>query len=400
MPSALHGGRSVNSTVALIGERSGLIGKEDRRWILPMTILVLLGGCEAPPSATSPRSVGNPTSPEVTWGDQAVGFEHLGRLGAFDGPGMLEETPLDVIVDHHGRVIVTVAAPTTPAIFDTAGWYRGRLGDEGEGPGEFLWPSELEVDRQGSLLVLDGRLQRVNVFDSTLTFVGSHPWRARSGAWLLLPDGRFFTNSSNPTPTGSPSLHVVNDGQEVIAFGQQATTSSRRSRALAHASKGGVWAAHERHYQVDRWSFEGVLLDSITRTGEWPTEGGGSLLGNPRQPPRHSIRDIREDGEGRLWVVAWRPRDDWNQAWRDFSDRIRGGEVRGNLRPSYGDLFVTQIDVLDPETGGLVAIIEWAEIAHGFAGDSLLATLSEDEIGVVYVDLWRLSLGPVGDSAG
>lgn len=66
--------------------------------------------------------------PSVTEGESNAEFRYLSRLGSLDGPDLLEETPLDIVLDSLGRVVVTVATSTTPAVFDTLGDYLGRLG--------------------------------------------------------------------------------------------------------------------------------------------------------------------------------------------------------------------------------------------------------------------------------
>jgi hypothetical protein len=359
---------------------------------IPSLILFLglaSSGCETGHGTGQLGSAGEQTLPTVISGDLFPEFRFVTRLGAFDGPGILEETPLDIVLDSAGRIIVTVATSTTPAVFDTTGTYLVRLGRVGEGPGEFQWPTEIEVGQDGSVHVLDPGLARVNVFDSSLEFSESYAWRTRSGYWLRLKDGRFVVNPPNPTRDPKETLSIVDRGLTLQRFGQLEEAGARR---LASSRDGGFWAAHHRRYQLDRWSENGSLLDSILPVDDWFARSEGINLGNPSRPPAPRIRDVREDSDGRLWVLLWRPREDWQEAWRN--SRISEGqtEARASQIPSYGELYVSQIDVYDPAEGELVSSLRWEETVYRFAGDGLLANLHQDDLGAEYIDLWRVSL--------
>ncbi len=62
-------------------------------------------------------------------------------------------------------------------VYDLDGTHLRDLGREGQGPGEYVWPSMITVDDEGRVFVLDFRMRRLNVFTESGESLGA--WSAQ-----------------------------------------------------------------------------------------------------------------------------------------------------------------------------------------------------------------------------
>lgn len=97
-----------------------------------------------------------------------------------------------------GRIVVVNAGSQELRFFGPDGQYLSAVGGNGEGPGEFRFPTRIRKDSGDSFQVWDQNLQRVSFFDSQGAFQGSHqlePTREvffPGDEWL---HGRFWIDS-------------------------------------------------------------------------------------------------------------------------------------------------------------------------------------------------------------
>lgn len=89
--------------------------------------------------------------------------EPLVRLGDSQGPGMLEASYNNVLVDRQGRYFVYGGPTPYFWVFDGSGQVVGRFGRSGEGPGEFAFVTGMAIGQADSIFVLDGLRRRVFV---------------------------------------------------------------------------------------------------------------------------------------------------------------------------------------------------------------------------------------------
>lgn len=98
--------------------------------------------------------------------DAAAGQEVT--IGRLDGPdeynfGLIT----DVGADSLGRMVVIDAQQSEPRAYTAEGEYLGMLGRAGQGPGEFLGPSDVGVSLGGRVAVVDNRNARVSLLRLT-----------------------------------------------------------------------------------------------------------------------------------------------------------------------------------------------------------------------------------------
>lgn len=358
----------------------------------PCLCLVLVGGaglfgCVGEPDRSSLTE--SFPQPAVDSGSSVVpSFRFVARLGSRGGSDYLAAAPLGIVGDEFGRIFVTVATAAPPMVFDTTGEFLTRIGREGEGPGEFAWPGAMLIDPDGRLYIHDGDNSRITVVDSALDVVDTYTWGLASDEILYVGSRDFVAIDPNPRRRVSPTLHRVKDGELAASFGPLGASSIERRMALSKARDSLVWVAGRYQHSIQLWSENGSFIDSLQGPPEWfLAEPPGEVPGVAA--PRARIQDLWEDDEGRLWVASWAPRRDWTTAWEESAVRVRRGEIESGPIPR-DQLFRTVIEIYDAESERRVSRIQWDRLVEAFLPPDMIATRYEDEVGVLFVDLWRI----------
>ena len=135
-------------------------------------------------------------APKEVWTLSDLPFLEIGvREG--EEPYQLHRAQSSVLLGD-GRIVVANAGSQELRFFDSEGLYLSAVGGDGEGPGEFRFPTRVRRAGQDSLLVWDQRLQRVSFFDLEGTYLGSERMAPTpevmfpGDEWLL---GRFWIDS-------------------------------------------------------------------------------------------------------------------------------------------------------------------------------------------------------------
>jgi len=101
----------------------------------------------------------------------------------------------DVAFDGKGAVYVSDGRANNIKKFDAKGTFLKTIGKQGQGPGDFNYPTEMEI-AGGRLYVRELYNQRISVLDSEGNFIKSVPISMETGTiwWRIaaLPDGRFI----------------------------------------------------------------------------------------------------------------------------------------------------------------------------------------------------------------
>lgn len=329
--------------------------------------------------------------------DCTIQLERLLTIGGGTGEGALDEQTGHMVRDGRGRWIVLSYTESLPYVYDSTGAYQGRLGTEGEGPGQFVRPGGLFAGRD-SLYVFDSGTGKLQVFDGDLSFVRAVSGPMHFDVAVLLDDGRFVVNTPIP---GVPPLALHGpDGRELASFGDTASGGDRgtaylhRPRALARAHPDGIWSA-KRFFQpiLRHWSRDGELIDEIRLSLSWyePYETIEDL--NPDSRPFSTITGIWEDDDGWVWVVGMSADDDWAEGLGE----PMGGEGGQRVYPiddmaRVYDTFITVIDPTRIEDGRGVVLERRFDDAYLGAGPGLVAALEPDDIGFQPRTVYRVRL--------
>lgn len=293
-----------------------------------------------------------------------IELTEIAILGNSEGPGSFELPPNGRAWDIDSDQRFWIGNGTQLLIFDRRGQFVQQVGRAGEGPGEFRGISRVLCVPGDSVLVLDVRLGRASVFDSSGRYIRNIRMMDRAQAFdiaVLRWPTDIIMNAVvlEETSVGWP-LHVLdfsgpettlkrsfgdNDGRYV--FGQEL----KLQRMIGLGGKTDFWTAPLYTLALKHWSVDGQELShSFSLQPDWLSQEAEPLpLGTPSTPPARLIRALWVDPERDLvWTVAWIPRRDWAEAWKTIKPLPGQGEVRPSDLPAPEELWETRIDVFNP----------------------------------------------------
>lgn len=196
-----------------------------------------------------------------------------------------------------GRVAIVNSGTRQIRVYGPDGEHVADLGREGEGPGEFRRPRRLWLGPRDSLVVFDGRAQRLTVFSPELTFARTMSVTNRGSAnqsfvaWRF-DDGRFLVEGLVPSPT-RPRLGRFPSGMS--AFGVS-TSDADHITPVVEFERGDEWGYTSGSGGLSYTSFPFSL--------NYPPRAGGSETFFIASGLEASIEQRRPDGEV-IRIVRW-----------------------------------------------------------------------------------------------
>lgn len=270
--------------------------------------------------------------------------------------GRIARYPIQVTRDGRGRYYVTVRPPGDLVLaYDSAGRFLRRIGQRGRALGQFDFPIWVAAGTGDSLRIFDFTTATETVLDPS--------WRAVrrdvgvSPTLLWRGNGSRVVTSADPgDPSASTSAVQIlgNNGRVVATFNRAPpgdTTSGRAVPRVAASADGGVWTMDPLTYTARKWSAAGELEFELRRSAPWLQHSLPISDGVFGFEPSPRIWDIREDRQHRLWVLAGVAAQNWKEALGEPNQSGSGWAYQNIDR---GRLFDSIIEVLDPDTGGLI----------------------------------------------
>ncbi len=207
-------------------------------------------------------------------------FEHVWRMPAWEFG-----KPTGMACDAQGRLWVADTHYARVICYDAEGREQFRFGSRGEGPGEFIFPTNVGWDAAGNIYVAEyGGNDRISRFSADRTFVSSFGGRDSGTASLLRPT------------------------------------------QVKWDPRGFLWVADGCNHRVCRFSPDGRLLAAFGRAGAGPGELSYpydlELLpatGHVLVTEFGNNRVSEFDAEGRFvrtWGVPGRRRGELQQPWK------------------------------------------------------------------------------------
>ncbi len=272
-----------------------------------------------------------------------------------------------------GRLVVTNGGSQEIRFYNEEGAYLGSIGGEGEGPGEYQFPTGLWRTVGDSLNVWDDRLRRMTVMDSEGNFgrttlanpspmslfpIGVRP----DGTWVMsvieMAPGTTDYRVNDATlltyrPTGELADSVaVLPWWELKSMRPFSAGRLFGWRASVAAAPGGIWYGDSREYEVMFLDDQGQVLRMVRwmgpdrtilpghvgayweeRIGEAASRGTEAVQRMQELREKQPVADqfpafshLMVDALGNLWVRdEERPGDDSDQLWTVFTGE---GELR------------------------------------------------------------------------
>ena len=271
------------------------------------------------------------------------------------------------------------------------------IGRRGSGPGEFQNPWRLIVGPNDSLHVFDTELKRRSVFTPEFEFVRSEPLPAAHPRDVrLLADGGFLYGAPIPSRdlSGIPVHHYDAEGAHIRSFGTRDRTVRpdqpfRHLRVLGPVRNGRLWLAHRGQYTLERWTVDGEQIATVDVESDY---FDGTFTNWDSGVPRTNLRRIYEDDAGLIWVWIAVPAEDWasktQRTWWEAQQRY--------LYTATHDVWTTQLEVIDPRSGQVLARQSFAEPQWILMENGEMVVYREDETGFPIIETWKVRLNQQG----
>ncbi len=331
-------------------------------------------------------------SSKVVCGDCVITIDTVVTLGGLEGDGteVILYTAL-VAIGPGDRILVTEPRIPRIFVFDMAGGFLSTVGRGGEGPGEYLFISEVNVGPR-YIHVFDHRGR--TLLDHDFTFVRRDRFAGRSLPTFMMDGDVVALAGAIPTPDAvGHELHLLAPSGKLESYG--ATDSAYRAwAASSHFVTGdgrSLWTVAGESTRVTRWDLlptpaVGRIWDRTVE--EWDRHDRGPTgFASPR--PLNTGAMLDENG---LWIIWRTPDPDW------------GGVPSEESRPVTGQPQVkwdSRLELIDPATGKTLA----RHYDKGAFQTFVLGSQSryfysyhETDAGVPYIHLLepRLSRGAAG----
>ncbi len=322
-----------------------------------------------------------------------VQFTLEATLGDTSGPGYLVHTDY-VVRDSVGNYWLGQYKDMIK-VFDKAGNFVRQVGRQGSGPGEFLVPMPTYADAGGLIHIVDPSNVRETVMrpDFQVHTIRGFPSVMRAAP---LPDERrYVATGAPPSPDGiGLPLHIT-DGRKIAhSFGRSRTgivSPFKLYRVLATDRASRIYSTWPFGYLIEVWTTYGHRITGFqgpTLSDRAPQPG----VFSDDHPPVTKVAALYPDEKDRLWVLILCVKDDWREHMRV----VRRSSGRSVLQPinSVSELYTSRIDVVDLNSGSIIARSERREHFRAFVGEGLIVEARLLEDATPQVGIWSLTLQP------
>jgi hypothetical protein len=145
------------------------------------------------------------------------------------------------------------------------------------------------------------------------------------------------------------------------------------------AGNGRVWSAYRTQYVVELWDTAGALVKTLARRASWFQPYVERRVGSG-EPPQPWVMAIRENLEGQLLSLVTVPIDDYTPRGPRYDESRKD------------QLYDTIVEVIDTETGELVASERLPQYLLNFLDDQHVYGYRLSPDGNPLIDVWRLRL--------
>lgn len=176
---------------------------------LTLMALLSLAIISAPACSDDPKQINQLPVGEQERSVVELAWDTIFQIGGTESDTLLQMTSRPV-ADSTGFTVVDVYAKRVLR-FDHAGRLEWTYGNAGAGPGEFLNPRDIALDREGRTWVLDPRTARITVIGAD----------GRGEALIPLDGLQYSPDALVPHPDGSATLVVANGETPLVRIGPE-----------------------------------------------------------------------------------------------------------------------------------------------------------------------------------
>ncbi|HVP12299.1 MAG TPA: SMP-30/gluconolactonase/LRE family protein [Phycisphaerae bacterium] len=188
-------------------------------------------------------------------------------------PDAVNGKPTGLCVDKKDHVWVADTHYHRVIVFDRDGRELMRFGEEGEGPGQFVFPTTVAIDRDSNAYVGEyGGNDRISKFSPDGKYLFSFADKSAGEGWVERPAGMVFDESGILWVTDACHHRICRydrDGKFLSAFGSPGDGPENLNYPLGLAIErsGSILVADRLNNRIARYSREGKFLGSWGRPG-------------------------------------------------------------------------------------------------------------------------------------
>ena len=249
------------------------------------------------------------------WGnEQKVELEFVQKIGGLDAidEDYILFRPSDVALDNEGNIYVLDSGNHRVQKYDSNGIYLSTFGKKGKGPGEFESPSSLSIDAENNILVNDkGVVKYLDQSGFEFKRINLVP---PANNTHILPSGNFISGSTGIRGAPNELLPLSNiydkDGNHVTDFGEPV----EHNNFLANINENLIYYAFDNNSnyfltfrsknRIEKFSSEGKLQYRMTRQLRFEPKPATYKGSGVDQWPDFFTKGIGNDDKDRLWVVT------------------------------------------------------------------------------------------------
>ena len=224
------------------------------------------------------------------WGkDLPVKIELVRTIGDINtlDENLAFNTPSDIVLDEDGNMYILDAGNCRVQKFDPEGKFLASFGREGQGPGEFNSPSSLDIDAEGNLIVADRRARKMQIFTKegsllkTITMAKisfSNVYALNSGLMATTGTGGYDIEGKDNEPLPKLIRLLDSEGNVQREFGEMFDYKNRMVNQKGNTfhfvvdDNDFIYLSFSYQNRIDKYSPGGKLLWKADRVLNYTTK--------------------------------------------------------------------------------------------------------------------------------